>query len=397
MPIWGFTEGIILGIMAACLFFVIQSSRRSIVRAKYSGRQMWSPVHRLYRQQMFLEKVGDQIRVYRLQGQIFFGTVGQLEAIANEVRNDRNLRCLVMDFALTTALDYTAAEAFTKLRHALAEKHAYLCLSGISPESPILEALDRVGMLEEDVKIFDTLDSALEFCENLLLEAFFRHQARLTRAEPQQQAQPLQAQRLRPPTHGGSTGVDLLGTTLRTGQLSQALEHAFTGLSVPTASAHEPYNLLCNVLNEPCNGDTERLEQVVESVYSKFKRIERGPGTILWRANSEADGLFVVESGQLSMLGQALAGGSAGQRPEGATAEILLAGTMVGQLETFAGRPRLATLVVDEESVLWHLSKSDIEALVKEKPADALTFTQYSLSFVHQLLNESLNHRVRYE
>ncbi|KAI9034586.1 sulfate transporter family-domain-containing protein [Hyaloraphidium curvatum] len=380
MPVWGFTEGIILGIMAASLFFVIQTSRRSIVRGQYTGRHMWSPVHRLYRQQRFLERVGEQIRVYRLQGQVFFGTVNQLESIVKEVQQDRVLRCLVMDFALTTALDYTAAEAFTKLRRALARKQAILCLAGISSDSSILQALDRVGMLEEDVRIFDTLDSALEFCENLLLESFFRHQARVkARQEAPRQV----------PSQPAAPGAEILGSTVRSGQLSQAVEQALLGLTFPTGSAPEPYNLLCSVLAEAADGDNARLEQVVEAVYRSFRRMEMPAGSILWGANGDADGLYVVERGQLSLVGQSEMGS--------ATAEILLAGTMVGQIELVASRPRLATLVVDEEAVLWHLGKRDLEELMRDRPGDALTFVRYSLCFVHQLLNETINHRVRYE
>lgn len=373
MPVWGFTEGILLGLVAACLSFVIQSSRRSIVRARYTGKQMWSPVHRLYRQQVFLERVGDQIRVFRLQGQVFFGTVNQLEAIAAEVRHDRHLRCLVMDFALCTALDYTAAEAFIKLCHALEEQDAYLCLAGISTDSAILQALDRVGMLEKDVKIFDTLDSALEFCENLLLETFFRQQKRIMGlAMPKPAGQ-----------HLVQPGAEILGSTLRSGQVTQAVEHALLGLSLPSATAPEPFNLLCSVFSESCNGDTAKLEQVVETVYRRFVCVEKGPGTILWTANSEPDGLYVIEKGQLSMLAH-----GAGSR-DGATTEILLAGSVVGQLETVSRRPRMTTVVSDDETVLWYFSRQDLDDLVRERPEDALTLIQWSFTFVHQMLNEA--------
>lgn len=45
-------------------------SRRSVIRASFTGSQLRSTVHRLYRQQMFLDQVGDQIHIIKLQGYV---------------------------------------------------------------------------------------------------------------------------------------------------------------------------------------------------------------------------------------------------------------------------------------------------------------------------------------
>jgi SulP family sulfate permease len=73
----GFTEGIMIGIILACVFFVVMYARKPVVRSLYTGSQLRSTVHRLYRQQKFLDQVGGQICVTKLQGFIFFGTVNQ--------------------------------------------------------------------------------------------------------------------------------------------------------------------------------------------------------------------------------------------------------------------------------------------------------------------------------
>lgn len=77
MTIAGFTEGIIVGIILACLFFVVMYSRKSIIRSTASGKECRSTVHRLYRQQKFLDDVGSQILIIKLQGFMFFGTINQ--------------------------------------------------------------------------------------------------------------------------------------------------------------------------------------------------------------------------------------------------------------------------------------------------------------------------------
>ena len=77
MGIIGFTEGIIIGIILSNIFFVVMYARRPVIRSLYTGSQLRSTVHRLYRQQKFLDLVGNQISVIKLQGFIFFGTVNQ--------------------------------------------------------------------------------------------------------------------------------------------------------------------------------------------------------------------------------------------------------------------------------------------------------------------------------
>ncbi|KAI9006997.1 hypothetical protein DFJ74DRAFT_712337 [Hyaloraphidium curvatum] len=105
-------------------------------------------------------------------------------------------------------------------------KQAILCLAVISSDSSIPQALDRVGMLEEDARV-----KAL-------------HEA------------PRQV-----PSQPAALGVVILGSTERSGQLSQAVEQALLGQTFPTGSAPETYNLLCSVLAEAADGDAARLEQ----------------------------------------------------------------------------------------------------------------------------------------
>lgn len=45
-------------------------ARKSVIRATYTGSQLRSTVHRLFRQQCFLDQVGDQIHCIKLQGYV---------------------------------------------------------------------------------------------------------------------------------------------------------------------------------------------------------------------------------------------------------------------------------------------------------------------------------------
>ena len=106
----GFTEGITIGIILACLFFVVMYARRPVIRSLYTGSQLRSTVHRLYRQQTFLDKVGEQICVIKLQGFIFFGTINQLNDQIKSLmeRPGSKIRFIVLDFSLISGMDYSA-------------------------------------------------------------------------------------------------------------------------------------------------------------------------------------------------------------------------------------------------------------------------------------------------
>ncbi|KAJ1843391.1 hypothetical protein LPJ57_009761, partial [Coemansia sp. RSA 486] len=68
MAALGFNEGIFLGILLACFFFILIYSRRSPLRKAYTGSAVRSTVRRLYGQRRFLDAVARQIQVLRLQG-----------------------------------------------------------------------------------------------------------------------------------------------------------------------------------------------------------------------------------------------------------------------------------------------------------------------------------------
>ena len=65
---WDFVIGLLFGIILACIFFVVQSSRRKAIRAVFSGSTAKSTVRRPRAQRAFLQQVGSQTCVMKLQG-----------------------------------------------------------------------------------------------------------------------------------------------------------------------------------------------------------------------------------------------------------------------------------------------------------------------------------------
>ena len=186
MAAWDFVFGILVGIVLSAFFFVVQASRKTPIRATFSGSVAKSTVRRHPFQQRFLKQVARQIYVCKLTGYMFFGTIGSVEKAIRHFLNERTfeenpIRYLVLDFTLVPGVDYSAAETFIRMRRLLDAKAIHLILSGVKDGSDVAQSLQSVGMwsdgTEKGVKNFEDLNAALEWCENDLLRVYYEKAA----------------------------------------------------------------------------------------------------------------------------------------------------------------------------------------------------------------------------
>lgn len=187
MTLFDFVFGVIIGIILACLFFVVQNARRRPVRAVFNGQSLKSTVRRHAIQRSFLHRVGKQTQVIRLQGFLFFGTISVVEEMTREMLDaaqwDRNpLRFLILDLSLVSGVDFSAAESFVRIARLLVARDVTLVLCGIeSPESNIGIALRSVGCWSDKdefrLEVAKDLNDALEYVENAYLRGLYSHPA----------------------------------------------------------------------------------------------------------------------------------------------------------------------------------------------------------------------------
>ena len=182
MGAWDFVIGILIGILLACLSFVVQTSRISAIRGKLNGGIASSTVRRHPTQQKFLQDAGKQIQVIKLAGHLFFGTiVGVEKQICNLLDEDvyrvQPIRFLTLDMFAVDGADFSAAEAFPRINRILNARNVQLVVCGMSLDSNVGRSLRNVGFLDEEqgVQWFLSLNSALEYCENELLKTFYHH------------------------------------------------------------------------------------------------------------------------------------------------------------------------------------------------------------------------------
>ncbi|RUS27491.1 sulfate transporter family protein [Jimgerdemannia flammicorona] len=418
MALLGFVEGILLGIIMACIFFVVQNSKRgTAIRATYTGASARSTVRRLYRQQKFLAQVAPQILVMRLQGYLFFGTIGQVEKAIRALLDRRRwdaqpIRFLVLDLALVQGIDFSAAEAFIRVRRLLRAREVYLVLCGVKNESDEGRALRNAGMWVEEggnefLSCFETLNEALEWCENVLLQAYYARQASWTKQQLKEKksrgAKPEPAAK----RSDATPGFDLLAhdSSPRSDGLQQAARNVLPGPSAFQTGANlaQPLALLLQIFGELSStaGAAAAPDQdFYFHLGSYFSCQEINTGTVIWQQGGDADCLYLVEQGLLRSTvefdaeeegeeeGDTNANKKALRRTRSVasitrttTVESILPGTVVGELGLFTGKSRTSTLTSDKKSVVWRLDRDVYERMSREEPLVALRFTRLALNF----------------
>lgn len=190
MGAWDFVIGIVIGIVLACMSFVVQAAQKSAIRASYSGVFARSTVRRHPLQQRFLREVGRQIQIYKLAGYIFFGTISSVETTIRGLLKEQNfnaqpIRYLIIDVGNVTGIDFSAAEAFTRMRRLLGARGVEMILSGAKPDDEVGRGLRAVGLWGDNDKlqVFEDLNAALEACENEFLAALYRHRDQISESE----------------------------------------------------------------------------------------------------------------------------------------------------------------------------------------------------------------------
>lgn len=183
MGTWDFVYGVLVGILLACLSYVVEAARRPVVEGIYTGVVARSTVLRHPKQQEFLKDVGNQICVIKLQGTVFFGSIGGVEkAIRSRFEHGRfhknPIKYLVLDMKSVFSIDFSAAEGFRRILNLTNEFGTQFIISSVEDDDEIVQALRDAGLWSSsgdlDIQLFTTLNYALEWCENSFLKTYQR-------------------------------------------------------------------------------------------------------------------------------------------------------------------------------------------------------------------------------
>jgi SulP family sulfate permease len=163
-----------VGLVLAILLFMREQMRGSVIRRKVYGDKASSKQHRLPKEKEALRQRGRATTICELQGSLFFGTTDRL---FTELEADlKTCRYLILDLRRVQSVDFTAAHLLEQIEAMLAERQAYLLFSNLPPTLPTGQDLEvffgQMGLVKtgRNVKVFDSLDDALEWTEDRILE-----------------------------------------------------------------------------------------------------------------------------------------------------------------------------------------------------------------------------------
>ena len=156
-PLWG----VAIGIALSCLLFILSMSR-PVVRRERDGGSITSKRLRTRLETEKLATLADALAVLDLEGPLFFGNAEDL-AIAIRARN--TARFVVLNLKGVTDIDGTGANVIKHTRQMLIASGTVLVLAETPDE---IEPFLSHGFAAEHR--FHTLDDALEFAENALLD-----------------------------------------------------------------------------------------------------------------------------------------------------------------------------------------------------------------------------------
>ncbi len=163
-----------VGIALAILLFIRDQIRGSVIRRKLYLSQVSSKTRRRSVEREILNQRGDLGVFCELQGNLFFGTTDQL---FSQLESDlRTKRFILLDMRRVQSMDYTAAHLFEQMHAQLAERGGQLIFSGMPTgllnERDFEHYLVQLGVVRHGagVMISDTLDNALEWMEERILE-----------------------------------------------------------------------------------------------------------------------------------------------------------------------------------------------------------------------------------
>ncbi|WFD30556.1 hypothetical protein MSPP1_001577 [Malassezia sp. CBS 17886] len=386
MTLSDFVVGCLAGIVLASVFFVMQTSRRNVVRSVFNGHAARSTVRRQATQSRFLDDVGRQTLILKLQGSLFFGTINPVEQLIRQLLDiamwkHNPLRFLVMDLSLATSVDFSAAEALTRIHRMLSSKGVHLVFCGVKLNGDIAAALRSVDLWTDRssrLEVFASLNEALEWTENEYLRGMYT--SGLAAGRQLRQASMCTSTGLRVPAETRKPAIHMdhdIVHSPRAEHLHQAAKFAVQHIQTPPSGS-----VACPppaVDTEPPASDTPRCpmallaatlgpyaegtstDALFHTLIPELQELLLVKDTTLWCLGDEPDALYFIDSGILKAR-------YVFPQDNYEINEAMLAGTVAGELSFLSQQKRDTEVTVELDAKVWRLDSESLQRFGQRHP-----------------------------
>lgn len=165
----GFLQAVAVGMVAAVGLFIFNYARLDFVRTALDGSLRQSTTERSEAARDVLIGAGAGVRIFELQGYVFFGGAEKLLArLSDELsgRNSAPIRAIIVDFRHTQGVDVSAGMALAGLARRCAVRGVRLWFTNADAR---LDAMIRRSDPDAGFRVAPTLDAALAVEEDEVL------------------------------------------------------------------------------------------------------------------------------------------------------------------------------------------------------------------------------------
>lgn len=296
---FGFLNGVLIGVAIAIVFFVIQYSRIDILKSSFSWTSYPSHVERSLSKENYLKEHGEEIYILKLHSFLFFGTAYNLyEKITSYIENHVT-HYIVIDFKDVSGMDSSTILVFLKLGYFAKARNIQLVFTSLALDSKkYLNNADK--KITPTFMFFDHLNMGVEWCENELLKNF-----------------------------------------------------------IPVS---------------------EEAQVTLPDILPHLKKQKFSQGEYLIHQGSSSAEMFIVQSGEATVILNLKSG-------EKIRIRTLLAGSLIGELSFFLNIPSTADVVAECETIVYQITKPDLDKRSKDYPEKFQEFQNYIIKlFAERIL-----------
>ena len=166
---YGFIVGVIAGVVMACLFFVYTYSNISVTYLHNDLKVLQSSVIRSDSEQKILENFGQRVKVFRLTGYLFFGSIYNLENKLSKL-DINDCDCIIIDFTKVSGMDSSASQVFQRILTRYSQHHTqWFFVYTLNLQNKLL-SIQKNQKIKTQMLLFKSFDLALEASEDLIIQ-----------------------------------------------------------------------------------------------------------------------------------------------------------------------------------------------------------------------------------